>query len=221
MADDERPDARDPDVAGWLAVDPLDDVTRRRLVSTALRETAVAPPGAGSRPSRTWRWIAAAAAGVVVMAGGLALLTADGGHDEQRASTPANTPKAADSATPRTAALDAGHDVGDFGDLDQPANLAKLRTALAAAPTPASAGASATESTTPDTSTGTSTGGAAVGAPQGEQTCGAFLPGATILAHGTGRLDHRAADVFLVEHPDGSRELVAVLADPCEVRHLP
>jgi len=35
MADDERPD---PQVEQWLRVEPLDDVTRRRLVSTALRE---------------------------------------------------------------------------------------------------------------------------------------------------------------------------------------
>ena len=64
MADDERPDARDPRVAGWLEVEPLDDVTRRRLVSTALREPrpptrrppdARPGPGGGSRP-RPPRW---------------------------------------------------------------------------------------------------------------------------------------------------------------------
>ena len=55
MADDERPaahgeEARDEEVAGWLAVEPLDDVTRRRLVSTALRETAGPPVSRPSRP---------------------------------------------------------------------------------------------------------------------------------------------------------------------------
>ena len=62
-------EARDERLAAWLEPEPLDEVTRRRLVSTAMRET---------RPSHAFRWIATAAAIVVVLAGGLALVTAGG-----------------------------------------------------------------------------------------------------------------------------------------------
>src|SRR4029077_20845956 len=78
MADDER----SAEIAGGLEVEPLDDVTRRRLVSSALRETETADAPAPGRPSRTWRWIAAAAALVIVAVGTLAVVSANGGHDE-------------------------------------------------------------------------------------------------------------------------------------------
>ena len=125
MVDD---DARDERLAAWLESEPLDDVTRRRLVSTAMRET---------RSSRAVRWIATAAAIVVVLVGGLALLTAQGGNDEREAATPAltpandratagtTTPPFADTAAPEAAgsAAVAPVDVGGFGDLDRARSL--------------------------------------------------------------------------------------------------
>jgi len=206
MADDPRPEGRDPQVAAWLEVEPLDDLTRRRLVSTALRETGEPAKG----PSRAWRWIAAAAAVVLVGGVTLAVVTAGSRHDEQRASTPVRTPKAADSLTPQSEAVNAAPAVGDFGDLNQRANLARLRGALAAD----------TSFSTQDSSA-TPAPAAAAGAAS-RLTCFFAVPeDATMVATGTGTLDGRRATVALFEKPDGSRSYEVLLEDPCEQRKLP
>ena len=207
MADDER----SPEVAGWLEVEPLDDVTRRRLVSSALRETEpeTADPPAPGRPSRTWRWIAAAAALVIVAVGTLAVVSANSGHDEQQQATTGT------SRSPE--ALKIAHDVGDFGDLDKSANLTRLRTALASATARPSAGAAA-PSESADSSAQSREAGAAAGRPL--DLCGSVFPGGTVLALGSGSIDGRHASVFLVQQADGSRSFEAVLDDPCETRHL-
>lgn len=204
MADDERADARDPQVATWLEVEPLDDVTRRRLVSTALREGAAPEAPAPARPSKAWRWIAAAAVIVVVLVAGLALLTANGGHDERQA-----TRRTAAEATPK--ATEGPRDVGDFGDLDQAANLQALRDALSG-------------------SEGTRLGAPAVPAPQAATDAagsGSFSTSGcsrgvlgTVLAQGTGTLDGRAVTVVLSRAADGKRSLDAFFRDSCEIRHL-
>jgi hypothetical protein len=210
MADDER----DAEVGNWLEVEPLDDVTRRRLVSTAMRETGETTATAQSTvrpPSRTWRWIAAAAAVVVVAIGTLAVVTANGGNNEQQQAT-------GTSLSPQ--ALKVTHDVGDFGDLDDPANLARLRTALDAPATGASPGpqAAADSSTSERSSQQLGTAGDG-GAPP--SLCGAVVPeGGTIVAQGTGTIDGRRATVVLIETADGTRSTDAVLEDPCELRHL-
>jgi len=213
MVDD---DARDERLAAWLEPEPLDDVTRRRLVSTAMRET---------RSSRAVRWIATAAAIVVVLVGGLALLTARGGNDEREAATPAltpandrataganttTTPPFADTAAPEAtgSAAVAPVDVGAFGDLDRAANLARLRTALEGSGSAFASGKAASEATA---------GGAAALAAL---PCRDRLPAGTALAIGTGTLDGRAAVVVLTDLGDGTRSIDAVLADPCEVRPL-
>ena len=210
MVDD---DARDERLAAWLEPEPLDDVTRRRLVSTAMRDT---------RSSRAVRWIATAAAIVVVLVGGLALITARGGNDEREAATPALTPANdratagtttspfADTAAPEAAgsAAVAPVDVGGFGDLDRAANLARLRTALEGSGSAFASGKAASQSTS---------GGAAALAAL---PCRDRLPPGTALAIGTGTLDGRAAVVVLTDLGDGTRSIDAVLADPCEVRPL-
>jgi hypothetical protein len=218
MADD---DARDERLAAWLEPEPLDDVTRRRLVSTAMRESEAAE-SAPRRSSRAMRWMAAAAAIVVVLVGALALVTAQGGNDEHKAATPARTPASesrtaggagalADSAAPKAQASGgaAPTEVGDFGDLDRAANLARLRRALEAA--------------------GTGTGSSfATGSTQSEAAatalsalpCRGSLPAGTTLAVGTGTLDGRAAVVVLTDLGDGTRSIDAVLVGPCEVRPL-
>jgi hypothetical protein len=197
MADDDHPDA---EVAGWLEVEPLDDVTRRRLVSTALSESE--PAAAPSRPSHLWRWVAAAAAVIVVLVGTLVIVTANGGHDEPQANRSERTslsPKAV-SATP---------DAGDFGNLDDPGNLAALRAAL-----------DASTSSLSDASRSESAAGAQAAAPAGAEKCAGFEPAGTVVARATGTIDQRAAVVYLVRHDDGSRTLVAVLEDPCALRDL-
>jgi hypothetical protein len=228
MADDDRRDER---IGAWLETEPLDDVTRRRLVSTAVRdlETAGAVPEreagrGGHRPSLALRWIATAAALVALLVGGLALLTARGGNDEPRASAPAHTPDGAggsarssgglaEAAAP-DAAKAAPVDVGDFGDLSRATNLARLRTALerglapAAAPDPTSGGSAADSQTT------------AGGSTFSTLACRDRLPAGTVTAVARGTLDGRPATVVLTALPDGNRSVDAVLTDPCEVRPL-
>jgi hypothetical protein len=210
MADDER----SSEIAGWLEVAPLDDVARRRLVSSALRETENAEnPDAPvpARPSRTWRWIAAAAALVIVAFGTLAVVTANGGHDEQQQA-------AGDRSTalaPKS--VSAAPNLGDFGDLDDPANLAALRAALTSNSFAAS---SATPEAAGDAPTSAQGATADNGAPL--SLCGAIVPeGGSILAQASGTIDGRHATVVLIEHADGTRSSDAVLEDPCELRHLP
>jgi hypothetical protein len=217
MADDDR----DPQVAQWLQVDPLDDVTRRRLVSNALRESAgdsagSASPAAPTRSSHAWQWLTAAAVIVVVLVVGLALLTAGGGNDEEQAT---KSDRAA--LSPKAAA--AVRDVGNFGDLDVPANLARLRSALeaptadfgAATPQTAARGAN-------DSQLGASSEAAPDDGGSELQLCGVTAPdGGRVVAQGSGTIDGRRATVVVLEAADGTRTLEAVLEGPCEVRQLP
>jgi hypothetical protein len=213
MVDD---DARDERVAAWLEPEPLDEVTRRRLVSTAMHR---------SRESHALRWIATAAAIVVVLVGVLALVTAQGGKDEHEASAPVRTPASVDddlrasgqagtsavsgAAAPESSSTVAAGavDLGDFGDLDRAANLARLRRALDENGSAfANSGAKGTSS---------DAAGAVAALP-----CRDRLPAGTILAVATGMLDGRRAVVAIIDQGDGSRAIDAVLTDPCEVRPL-
>jgi hypothetical protein len=205
MADDERPDAGDASLASWLEVEPLDDMTRRRLVSTALREADAAPARApAGTPSRAWRWIAIAAAIVVVVAGGLALLTANGGHVEEQATRREGSVLAPES-------IAAASQVGDFGDLDQAANLDRLRAAL-------TAGSTALGNTNAPAAPSADAG---AGTPESRLTCVVDVPdGATLVSSGTGTIGGRYATVVLFERRDGTRSFDALLEDPCEQRHL-
>jgi hypothetical protein len=203
MADDDRSDERDPEVAAWLAVDPLDEVTRRRLVSTALREGA---PAAPARPtSRAWRWIAAAAAVVVLGVGALAIVTADGGNDATTASRAPSSEGVA--VAPKAGAT---LSVGDLGDLADPANLARLRDRTAAADSSAAAAPNPAFSE----------GGDVQHETRASTACSDQLPDGTVLATGTGTLDGRPAVAVLLERPDGKQEIDAVLTDSCELRRL-
>jgi hypothetical protein len=210
MADDER----DPQVTSWLEVEPLDELTRRRLVTTALREADTDVPA--RRPSRAWRWVAAAAAVVVVGAGTLAIVTAKGGHDDRQTAAPVRTPAAEGSAAPK--ALSAVPNVGDFGDLGDPANVARARRALDASV--ASGSAVANDSPRAQASAGAQSSVGAQPVPNTAETCGTSLPAGNVLAQASGTVDGRAAVVVLVERSNGSRDLFEVLSTPCEVRPL-
>lgn len=222
MADDDRRDER---IGAWLETEPLDDVTRRRLVSTALRERDAGPERQG--PSRALRWIATAAAIVALLVGGLALFTARGGNDEQRASAPVHTPEEdggsarssgglADTAAPQAAQV-APVDVGDFGDLSRAANLARARTALERGLAPAAADSTSKSAATPDAES-PAPGGAGASLPT--LACADRLPDGVVTAVARGTLDGRPAIVALTVLPDGNRSVDAVLSDPCEVRPL-
>jgi hypothetical protein len=205
MADDPRPEPRDPELARRLSVEPLDELTRRLLVTTALRERSPR-----TRHQRAWRVAVAAAAVLVVVVGAVALLTAPGGHDEptalqERSKAPAS------SAAPSAPVA-----VGDFGDLDRPANLEALRTRLAA-----DASTKPTPAPLADATAGAVTGAAGAAPESGESACPLDPPaGATVLGAGTGTLEGRRATVYLLERADGSRTYEAVLEAPCATRHL-
>ena len=211
MADD---DARDERLAGLLDVEPLDDLSRRRLVSNAL--SASAPPA-----HRTARLVVAAALVAAVVAGGITYLALRGGDSSRPTAArvprpPAAAPltgasKPADSPT-TTVPAEAGssfsaaspRDLGDLGDLRDQANLDRAR-ALTAQNSAAAA---------------TSTDASALVGRLRDSTCAASLPGGTIVAVGTAHFGSRDAIVAETQRPDGSRSLDAVLADPCEVRSL-
>lgn len=125
-------DARDERLAGMLAVEPLDEVTRRRLVRGAL-------DAAQPRSSRP-RLAAAVSIAAVLLAGVVAVgitLSDDGGDRPTAASTPererAPSDRVATTATPGAgektadapapAATSAG--VPDLGDVSDPTTLRK------------------------------------------------------------------------------------------------
>src|SRR5436190_669551 len=96
-------DARDERLAGLLDVEPLDDLTRRRLVSTALRTSAPAARGSGAVRSR--RLVAAAAIVGLVCAAGVGYLLARG--DGSSTTTTASRDRAAPTSPPTSASRSA------------------------------------------------------------------------------------------------------------------
>jgi hypothetical protein len=122
--DETSPDERDERVASLLEVPPLDEVTRRRLVTRALAG-GDARPRSGSR-----RLLVPAAAALVVLVlvtvGALVLVTRDDGDGGTAArSTPASgAPQdrrpAGEAAGPPPAGIS---DLGDLGELGETADL--------------------------------------------------------------------------------------------------
>jgi hypothetical protein len=218
MTDDEaRDEPRDEELGARLGVPALDDVTRHRLVSTAMRT---------SRPARTGRWLAAAAAVLVlVIAVAVVVVVAPGSNDDRQAATPARTPARTPSAAPlppgpNAAAVPApaaepvsgsAVDIGDFGDLSRSANLVRLRRTLApatgSAPSAPTAGAASARSVALLNTLAT-------------RPCRTDLPAGPITAVGTGTLDHRRAIIVVITSPNGTRVVNAVLGNPCAVRPL-
>jgi hypothetical protein len=204
MADDDPLDERDERVGSLLEVEPLDEATRHRLVSTAMNAAG---------PSRTIRWVAVAAAVIVLAVIGFAVVSRSGGNDDQAASRAPNpaalgVPAAGPNAAgPRADAGSAGSsatpiDVGEFGNLDDPAKLARLRAALR----------SPVASPTADRATDT--------AALASSHCRGSLPKGTVAAVATGTIEGRSAIVVLTTTTGDERSIDAVLTHPCEVRPL-
>ena len=79
-------DVRDEVLAARLAVEPLDDVTRARLVRNAMEAAAEATTtNEPARRSARTRWLAVAAALVVVLAVGLAVVLREDSGSEPTA----------------------------------------------------------------------------------------------------------------------------------------
>lgn len=125
---DEADETQDSRVAALLGVAPLDDVTRRRLVDAALRTSS-------RRRAPRHRYLAAAAIVVtgLVVAGGV---LANGGDSSRPSARPApssspetfndsgagaDAPKSADRSAVAPTYL------GDYGDLGDPARVARLQ----------------------------------------------------------------------------------------------
>ena len=130
MADSTHDDGRDERLAGFLAVEPLDDVTRRRLVRTAV--------DAGRSQRRPLVVAAAAAAAVLVVGGGAWLVASSGGsgshHTIAAPTVPSNGLGAAAPRAGAQLAPSAPPSLGDFGDLNDAADVARSRAAAASAP---------------------------------------------------------------------------------------
>jgi hypothetical protein len=189
MPDSTHDDDRDERVAGLLAVEPLDDVTRRRLVRTALH--------AGRSHRRAWQAAAAAAAAVVVGGGAWLVATSGGPGSHRTVAAPTAPSVAAGPGAPSAGAQvvpSAPVFLGDFGNLDDPTAVARLRAAAAAHPSG---------------STGQRLGAPAVLPTQ----CDPAARTATAVA--TGTLDGRPVVVLVA-----GGHLTAVATGPCDVRPL-
>jgi len=197
MSDPQHPtgdaDQRDEQVASLLAVEPLDDLTRRRLVDTALRAT----------PRRPWARYAVAAAVVLALAGGgVALLVGQSGDHQTATHAAARQPgrvlpnapnqQQASAAAPKGLPTN----LGDFGNLGDAANLARLRAA-------ATAGRASPQLSASDLA----------GSIAAARACA--HPAGPVTAVATGTVRGRAALVLV----SGGRLTVVVLS-PCEVRPL-
>jgi hypothetical protein len=222
MADD---DTRDDRLGRLLEVEPLDEVARRRLVTTAMRASAP--------PSRS-RLVAAAAVVAIVVTGGIGYLALRGNDNTAPSATsarpspgtpadrsgtepPATAAGSAKSASPQVGAgtsesanadSAAPRDLGDVGDLEIVANLDRLRASTSSA----SLGAGAPQ--------GQASGGASLVTQLRALACARELPNGTITAIGTAHFGTRDAIVVETSLPDGTTSLDAVLTHPCEVRKI-
>lgn len=219
----EPPDARDTGLAARLAVEPLDAETRARLVRTAL---------AGSEHQRRgapWRALAVAAALLVVLTVGLAVLVPRGGDEdaalratdsseseadrsESRAESAPTSGGSEPTFAPTPAAggerpleqLDDSYSMGlrdlaSIGDLGDVSTPARLRRAVSPH--------------VPTTEPGDRTTGGRPSAPGAACAVTAASAVGTPVAVGTGRIDGGRATVVVVTTPTGATTALA-LRDP-------
>jgi negative regulator of sigma E activity len=228
MTDDPRDptDARDINVAARLETEPLDDVTRARLVRAAMAASApedAVPAGVG--PSR-WparvRRLAVAAAVVAVAAVGLSVILRDDpdsaptasraesradskATDElrERLASPSVTNGGASADAAGAQSLRVGSGLGDLGNVG---TAARLRRAIAAVAPEADTSAAATASAPSPESAQLSACATTAAARLGR-----------VVAAGTGTVDGDPVSVFVVERSNGKR--VAVVVDAaCNAR---
>ncbi len=188
-------------------VAPLDEVTRRRLVSRALGESA-APARDRWTERVPWRAVAAVLA-VVVIAGGVALSLQRGGESSSstasRAKVATGTPKRGAQTTAGAADLSAATALGDLGDVGDPKALAlQVRVANQFAQA-----APKTQASAPAPAVPADTLGPCVSAVRGL---------GTITAVGSGTVDGRAAAVAVVTGRRGHEQAIVVLLDGCKAR---
>ena len=207
----EPPDARDPRTAEWLAVEPLDELTRARLVRSALAESDAAPgPDASPGRNRTARFLAVAAALLVVLVAGIAVLVPRSSNDStptaadvpaakratpEAAEAPATDSSRSSGASGATAQADAAPTaLSPLGDLGDVSTRALLRAAAGARRDPPFADRTVVPPTC---------------AVQAGRSLG------TPIAAGTGTVNGKPATVILVQRPDGLSGAVAVVDRSC------
>jgi hypothetical protein len=210
-------DVRDEVLAARLAVEPLDDVTRARLVRTAM---AASEPGAqdatGGRPgSRSrLRWLAVAAAIVALLAVGLTVVVRD---DSGSGPSAARASKAADAPTRSGAqselalgttdqAFSGRSDVQVLGALGDVGTKAKLRKAVANVTPPPEAPAAAVIAV-PDDAPLRST------ISVGCDTAAAVQDLGRPIAVGGGTLRDQPVTVYVVQRPNGTLVAVTISSD--------
>jgi hypothetical protein len=199
-------DPRDPRTAEWLEVEPLDELTRARLVRTALTRSADTAHPVSRRSRRTLTAaLAVAAALLVVVVGGVALLRPGSGEDSSPTAARAPSAPSAKGATPSApsragdssamAEADAVpaplRSLGPLGDVSSPARLRAAASRSLAAP--------ATATVVP--SECAVAAGRALGTP---------------IAAGTASVDGQAATVVVARRPDGRRVAIAVVDGSCD-----
>jgi hypothetical protein len=231
MADD---DARDERLGRLLEVEPLDEVARRRLVSTAMRATGE-PAATRSGVHAGGRFVAAASvvAILVVGIGYLALRGDDGTAPNASSPRPQTTTApvagSSDRVAPTTQApsdstSDSGagsesadqpkaasagpRGLGDVGNLEVAANLDRLRASITGEAFSTASGNEAAGDS------------ASLVGRLRALSCAAELPEGAIVAIGTGRFGTRDAIVVATTGADGTTSLDALVTHPCEVRPL-
>ena len=206
------PDERDERIGALLAVEPLDDVTRRRLVNTAIRSTGTAKQA---------RRLVAAAAVVVVLVGGAGVMVAVRGGDSTSSTAARDKIAAVAPANGATAIKiqDGARDLGEFGDLGIAANVDRLRSARAntdssfPAPTPLAAGA-ATVAPKSTESDALITRFRALGCSR------SLLPTGTVVALASGMLGGHPVIVLDIQGAEGMQTFHAIETDTCKVHRL-
>jgi hypothetical protein len=211
-------DARDERLGEALAVPPLDDVTRRRLVRNALDAAADgAGGGTGADPPerRSWAPLVAAAAVILLVVVGFVAL-GGGGNDSTSDSAArkadrvptAETPSAAaDSSSGAAASLIPGSaDLGDLGDLSSTAARDRARAAVAGSPTGYTAGVDNVEELLQDVA---------------DASCADSLraSGSTVVGVGSATIDGHRAAVVLTES-NGTRTAHLLVFAPCALHPL-
>ena len=151
-------DARDERIAEALAVPPLDDLTRRRLVRTALdavpAESAESDEAQPPAERRSWLPLVAAAVVMLLVIVGVVALRG-GGTDSTDTAARKNGASATSSGDAPVGSADAGApaarpeassgavsaaDLGDLGDLSSSVARRRARTEIAGSPTGYAAG---------------------------------------------------------------------------------
>ena len=218
---DPTDDTRDERVAALLAVDPLDDLTRRRLVSTAIRSTGTA---------RHARRLIGAAAAVVVLVVGAGVVVAVGNGDDSTTSSAARDQTVLApqdrSAGNLTVERDA-RGVGDFGDLGAAANVDRLRRAFDSAGTEARSKSGAAPASAPtaaggaDSNLSTAESSDALVARLHALSCTPTgLPRGTVVAVASATLGGKPVMVVDLVSGSGSHSFHAIALDTCAVTPL-